>query len=142
LNGTLCGVGGVLNIDEHTKFRWTLNCGRGTNSRAELMGAWATLTLATRLYVYDLYVLGDSKIIIDWLNRKGSIMVENLYGWKERITDLIPLFRSLSFSHIFREENKVADNLSKKALFLLQGKISYSQWEDGHEGPTHFIKMY
>jgi hypothetical protein len=48
-NGNLCGVGGVLKVDDHSEFRWTLNCGRGTNSRAELMGAWATLTLATRL---------------------------------------------------------------------------------------------
>jgi hypothetical protein len=34
------------------------------------MGAWATLTLASRLTVYDLHVMGDSKIVIDWLNRK------------------------------------------------------------------------
>jgi ribonuclease HI len=142
LNGTLCGAGGVLKIDDHTKYRWTLNCGSDTNSRAELMGAWATLTLATRLSVFDLFVLRDSKIVIDWLNGKGSIMVDNLYSWKERIYDLIPLFRTLSFAHIFREENKVADNLSKNAIFLRQGQISYSHWEDGQEGLTYFLNLY
>jgi len=29
------------------------------------MGAWATLTLATRVSIYELLVLGDSKIVID-----------------------------------------------------------------------------
>jgi hypothetical protein len=106
------------------------------------MGAWATLFLATRLSIYELYVLGDSKIVIDWLNRKGSILVANLDGWKERINDLIPLFRSITFAHIYREENKEADLLSKKALHLCQGQISYSHWVDGQEGPTLFLHMY
>jgi ribonuclease HI len=141
-NGTLCGVGEVLKIDDHTEYRWTLNCGRGTNSRVELLGAWATLILATRLSIFDLFVLGDSKIVIDWLNGKGSIMVANLYSWMERITEIIPLFRTLSFAHIYREENMVADNLSKKALFLRQGKISFSHWEDGQEGLTHILNLY
>jgi len=141
-NGTLFGVGGVLQIDDHTEYRWTLNCGSGTNSRVEIMGAWATLTLATRLFVFDLFVLGDSKIIIDWLNGKGSITVANLYSWNERIYEIIPLFRTLSFAHIYREENKVADILSKNALFICQGRISYNLLEDGQEGLTHFLTLY
>jgi hypothetical protein len=55
-------------------------------------------------------------------------MVENLDGWKDRITDLIPLFRSIPFAHIYREENKEVDCLSKKALYLCRGQIAYSQW--------------
>jgi hypothetical protein len=27
-NGSLCDAGGVLKIDGHSKYRWTLNCGR------------------------------------------------------------------------------------------------------------------
>jgi hypothetical protein len=100
------------------------------------------LILATRLSVFDLFMVGDSKIVIDWLNGKGSIMVENLHSWMERISDIIPLFSSLSFAHIYREENKVADSLSKKALFLRQGKISFSHWEDGQEGLTHSLNLY
>jgi ribonuclease HI len=141
-NGLLSGVGGVIKLDDHKEYRWTLNCGKGTNSRAELMGAWATLTLAARLTVYDLHVLGDSKIVIDWLNRKGVLKVANLDGWKDRIDELIPLFRSISFAHIYREENKEVDCLSKKALYSSRGRIAYSQWVDGHEGPTLFINMY
>jgi len=32
------GAGGVTKINDNTTYRWTLNCGRGTNTRAELMG--------------------------------------------------------------------------------------------------------
>jgi ribonuclease HI len=113
-----------------------------TNSRVELMGAWATLFLATKLSIYELFVLGDSKIVIDWLNRMGSILVANLDGWKEIIIDLIPLFRSITFARIYREENKEADVLSKKVLHLRQGQISYNHSVDGQEGPTLLLHMY
>jgi ribonuclease HI len=105
------------------------------------MGAWATITLAARLTVSDLHVLGDSKIVIDWLNRKGALRVANLDGWKDRIEELCPLFRSISFAHIYREENKQADRLSKKALYSCRGRIAYNLWVDGHEGPTLFINL-
>jgi hypothetical protein len=34
-----------------------------------------------------------------------------------------------------------ADKLSKKVLNILEGKIYYSQWEDGNEGPTMAINI-
>jgi hypothetical protein len=64
-------------------------------------------------------VLGDSKIIIDWLNNKGQLQVIALECWKDRITDLIQAFTQINFSHIYRETNVEADSLSKKALSRL-----------------------
>jgi hypothetical protein len=34
-----------------------------------------------------------------------------------------------------------ADKQSKKALKIPEGKIYYSQWEDGNEGPTLAINI-
>jgi hypothetical protein len=98
-NGLLSGAGGVIKIDDLREYRWILNCGKGTNTRAELMGAWATIVLAVRLSVSDLHVLGDSKIVIDWLNKKGDLRVENLDAWKERIVEIC-LFSDLSLLRI------------------------------------------
>jgi ribonuclease HI len=81
------------------------------------MGAWASLYMAHRLGIDDIHLLGDSKIVIGWLNKKTNLQVVALESWKERIVELFKHFRKLSFAHIFREDNKVADVLSKKALF-------------------------
>jgi hypothetical protein len=67
------GVGGVLKINEHLAYKWTLNCGQGTNTKAKLMGVWATLTLASRLSITYIEVFGDSRIVIDWLNKEGAL---------------------------------------------------------------------
>jgi hypothetical protein len=42
-NGNLCGAGGVIKLNNLVEYRWTLNCISGTNSKAELMGAWASI---------------------------------------------------------------------------------------------------
>jgi hypothetical protein len=34
LNGLQSGVGGMLRINEHSTYKWTLNCGPGSNTRA------------------------------------------------------------------------------------------------------------
>jgi ribonuclease HI len=141
-NGQQCGAGGVIKTSDFSVYRWTFNCGEGTNTREELLGVWATLTLATRLAIRDIQVLGDSKIVIDWLNDKGSLQACALESWKNRIRDLIKNFREISFAHIYREYNREADLLSKQAIQKPEGKISYYTWVDGKEGPTMFINLY
>jgi len=67
--------------------------------------------------------------------------VANLESWKNRINDLLPFFKSISFAHIYRERNIVVDGLSKKALNLTGGHIAYNQWNDGQEGSNILLKM-
>jgi ribonuclease HI len=114
----------------------------GTNNRAELLGVWALLTVATRLHIHDLQVFRDSRIVIDWLNKRGKLQILNLHCWKERIKELVKGFRSLSFTHIFREFNQQEDTLSKRALDLQEGNIFYSQSVDGHLGPNLSLKLW
>jgi hypothetical protein len=138
--GALCGAGGKIALNPHTCIRWTLNCGQGSNMKAELLGAWASLVLANR-HTDELLLLGDSKLTIDWLNGLDDFQVTVLECWKERTKDATLLFRKLSFNHIFREENNEADTLSKRALHLPSGHICFTIWEDGNEGPAIKIKL-
>jgi ribonuclease HI len=140
-SGSLCGAGGKLVLNSHTCFRWTLNCGTGSNMKAELLGAWASLILASRLHVNELLLLGDSKITIDWLNGLADFQVADLKCWKERTRAATKLFNNLTFSHIYREQNIEANILSKKAMFLPSGQIRYTRWEEGNEGPSTMINL-
>jgi len=140
LGGTQCGAGGKININSHSSIHWTLNCCQGTNTKAELIGAWTSLILASR-HTDALLLLGDSKITIDWLKGKANLQVAALNCWKARTLDATLLFRHLTFQHIYREENLVADSLSKKALLLPPCQIFFSYWEDGHEGIPHKIML-
>jgi ribonuclease HI len=106
------------------------------------LGAWASLLLASRLNFQDLQLLGDSKIIIDWLNFRGKLQVSSLLGWMDRTRELHQLFRHITYLHTPRENNKKADALSKIALQKQAGLLSYNHWLDNNEGPTSFINIF
>jgi ribonuclease HI len=142
LDGIQCGVGGVLKTPDLFVFRWVYNCGGGTNTRAELLGVWATLLLASHLSFHRLQVLGDSKVVIDWLSNRGRLQESAIEDWKSRIKDLIKHFHAISFVHIFREFNMEADLLSKQALREPEGRITYYLWTNGTEGPRRHLSLY
>jgi hypothetical protein len=76
------------------------------------------------------------------LNNIGSLQVITIDCWKDRVRELIKQFFVITFAHVYREENQEADLLSKKALSEHPGAITYNQWNDGHEGPRFYLKMY
>jgi hypothetical protein len=105
------------------------------------LAAWASCILASRLHITELLLLGDSKLIIDWLNGRADFHVADLASWKERTREASQQFHLFTSSHIPRGENIEADKLSKKALFLPPGHISFTRWEEGNEGPPAMISL-
>jgi ribonuclease HI len=142
VNGLCSGVGGTIKLSASSVYKWYLNCGIRTNTKAELMGAWATLFIANFLSLHKIQILGDSKVIIDWLNDKSELRVSSLEGWKQRIRFIRRNFEAIQFFHIYREFNKEADGLSKKALMEPEGYISLYLWSDGMEGQRRLINIY
>ena len=138
----MCGASGVIKTLDATVIRWTFNCGRGTNTRAELLGAWATIMLANHLSLQSIHVLGDPKVIIDWLLNKGRLQVCSMEGWKARIKSLSKKFQFISYQHIFRSFNIEADTLSKQAIEDPEGTLSYHHWSNGAEGPRRQIRIH
>jgi hypothetical protein len=63
--GQQSGARGLISILSNSQCRWTSNYGLGTNTGAELLGAWATLHLASRLNIDILQLYGDSRIVTD-----------------------------------------------------------------------------
>jgi ribonuclease HI len=106
------------------------------------MGAWATLTIARLLEIQNLHVMGDSKVIIDWLNSKWNLQAINIEGWKTRIREQMAAFQGINFHHIYRESNKEVDFLSKRALSSPKGRLTYFTWDEESEGPTNHINLF
>jgi ribonuclease HI len=98
-SGALSGASGLIQLSKNSIYKWTLFCGPSTNIRVELMGARATLHLASRLHIDKLHMKGDSKVIINWLNNQGKLQISTLLAWKDKIIVLKQLFKDLSYSH-------------------------------------------
>jgi hypothetical protein len=66
------------------------------------MGAWATLFLTNILFLSNIQILNDSKVIVEWMNERSELCVSSLEGWKKRIRTLKKNFESIQFFHIYR----------------------------------------
>jgi ribonuclease HI len=141
-DGNLCGTGGFLKTHGSNVTRWIMNCGQGTNTKAELLGVWASLTVAQHLSYTKLQILGDSKVVIDWLNKRGRLQACAIEGWKGKVHGLLKMFQDISFHHIYRAHNKEADILSKKSFMEPEGRITFYSWENGIEGHREHISLF
>jgi hypothetical protein len=106
------------------------------------LGIWVTLTLGSHLSLPKLQYFGDYTVIIDWLNDRGNLKACAIEGWKIHTKALIKNFQAISFHHIFRDFNKEADQLSKAALLVPEGNISYYRWEPGGASPMNHLAMF
>jgi ribonuclease HI len=141
-NGKCCGAGGFFKTHSARITKWFINCGAGTNTKAELMGLWATLALASLWSIKNLQVLGDSQVIIEWINNKGNFHSANIECWKLKTKELAKTFNEISFHHIYRVHNKEADSLSKRALKEIEGRLSVFHCENGEDSPITSLNIF
>jgi hypothetical protein len=85
--------------------------------------------------------LGDSKVIIDWINQKGQLHAVNIEGWKLKTKELAT-FQDINFQHIYRDYNKEVDFLSKRALKEHEGRLSFFLWENGTESQHSNLNIF
>jgi hypothetical protein len=78
-----------------------------------------------------LQVFGDSLVIINWINEKHRCQVSRLLPLLEDVIRIKNIFDTISFSHIYRERNQLADRLSKEAT-----QLDYGQWYIAEITPT------
>jgi ribonuclease HI len=141
-NGLCCGAGGTFKTHPSRITKWFINCGAGSNTKAELMGLWVTLTLATIWSINKLQILGDSKVIIDWINQIGNLQAVNIDCWKQKMKDLAKNFKDISFQHIYRVHNKEADLLSKRVLNEIEGRLTVYHRDNGEESPLSILNIF
>jgi len=70
------------------------------------------------------------------------LKANHLEGWKYRTKELTSQFQEIDFNHIFRDFNKEADLLSKKALLGPFGRLTYFFLINGKAGPPNHLNLF
>ena len=73
-------------------------------------------------------IYGDSLVIINWAKGSTALSPTDLVHWCKETKKLFTSFQALSFTHIYREHNRLADRLSKDALMFSQGIGNYKEF--------------
>lgn len=89
---------------------------KGTNNEAEYMGCLYGIQYAIQQNITHLQVFGDSKLVVQQVTGKWKVKSENLKKYHEAIVELIPKFKHISFHHVERKYNKIADELANQGI--------------------------
>ena len=122
-NPGLAGAGAVIYNDLNKEI-WSKSSFVGkkeTNNVAEYSGLILGLEEAIRISsIKHLIVKGDSKLVIEQMKGKYKVNSPNLLQLYKKAKDLLLKgnFESIDFIHVYRNENKRADELSNLGLVL------------------------
>lgn len=62
----MCGVDGILFLEENNYVSMKHAVGKGTNNRVEFYVLWLLLQCVINRRINRLLVIGDSKLLMDW----------------------------------------------------------------------------
>ena len=120
-NPGICGCGFVIYMnDELISQDSCVISENNTNNYAEYMALILGLTKAKELNIKKLFVKGDSKLVINQVTNKFNVKSENLKDLYAEAKMLILYFDSITFEHVKRNLNKVADKLANHAMDLYE----------------------
>jgi ribonuclease HI len=87
-----------------------------TNNFAEYMALILGLREAVDRGIRELYVEGDSMLVIKQLKNEWNVKSANLMPLYKEAKELCNRFTNIRLEHVRREHNKTADALANKAL--------------------------
>ena len=94
--------------------KYSESIGHGTNNEAEYKALIKGLDIALNNGLTDLEVYGDSKLVIMQSQKLWKINKDHLKILNANVLKLSSQFKNISFHHIPRNENKIADYLSNE----------------------------
>ena len=116
-NPGIAGAGAVIykrNKEVSSKIQFVgIN---STNNIAEYTGLLIGIKEAIKMGIKEILVEGDSLLVINQMNGVYKVKSENLMEIHNEVKELIKQFDYISFTHIYRTNNKRADELSNLAI--------------------------
>ena len=111
------GAGAVL-LDEHGRVLGRLGrfLGKQTNNVAEYQGLLLGLRKAHQIGAREVEVRADSQLLIRQLEGKYAVRNEALRRLHAEALALLRSFERYDLAHIPREQNKLADEMSNRAI--------------------------
>ncbi len=90
--------------------------GIATNNEAEYQALIDGLNFCIDNSIREIDVFLDSNLVVEQVNKNYKVKAENLKLLNSKVDELIQEFNFIEINHVYREENKRADQLANMAL--------------------------
>ena len=110
-------IGGLLKKGDKVIFSFAENIGSGrTSNEAEYLALIKGIQGCLEYEVYDINICADSKLVVNQVNGKYKLKDSKMIKLHGKVIRLCSKLKSWNISHVVREKNTEADDLSKKGL--------------------------
>jgi len=106
----------IFALDGRMVVKKGMYLGVTTNNQAEYQALKLGMEEALAMHVKEVHVYMDSLLVINQMLGIFNIKNRDLWPIHDAIRELLPKFRKISFTHVPRELNKVADQAVNEAL--------------------------
>lgn len=110
------GIGAVIYKNGQEIWHCSKYIGKKTNNQSEYSSLILGLQGAINLGINELQVFGDSLLVIKQINGIYKVKNEGLIELYETANKLKQCFNHITFEHVYRTENKRADELANLGL--------------------------
>lgn len=111
------GAGAVLYANDGSEIdTYVESLGNHTNNYAEYKGLIGGLRSAIAHKITHLSVFGDSMLVVKQMRSEWRVKHPSLLLLYKEAQELARQFVTISYTHVYRDQNKRADELSNQAM--------------------------
>ena len=109
-------IGVSISLDGKEIHTISREIGIATNNEAEYQALIDGLNYCIENSINEVDVFLDSKLVIEQVNKNYKVKAHNLKKFNSEVENMIKDFKYIKFNHVYREDNKRADQLANLAL--------------------------
>ena len=109
-------IGVSISLDGKEIHTISREIGIATNNEAEYQALIDGLNYCIENSINEVDVFLDSKLVIEQVNKNYKVKAHNLKEFNSQVENMIKEFKYIEFNHVYREDNKRADQLANLAL--------------------------
>jgi len=109
-------IGVSILLDDKEVHTISKKIGIATNNEAEYQALIDGLNYCVDNSIKEIEVFLDSNLVVEQVNKNFKVKAGNLKVLNSKVDDLIQEFNFIEINHVYREENKRADQLANMAL--------------------------
>ena len=115
-NPGAAAIGVSIESEEREIFTISKAIGVASNNEAEYLALESALDYCVKNNYLNLEVFLDSKLVVEQVNGNYKVKSNNLKPLRDKILEHIEKLEFISINHVYRENNKRADELANLAL--------------------------
>ena len=117
LHTKTAGIGGVfLGKNNEKLYRFSEYLDDATNNEAEYSALIRGLELGIELNIRDIKIYADSELVVKQVNGEYKVKHERMKPLHQKTIALLCQYSNWSLQHVSRDDNTIADKLSKEGM--------------------------